>query len=349
METLNDQIAPYIPRLLGERGRIQSNAALADLAGRRVAPVGGVPFGVENTFSRLSRPQRLLARGQHMAGRASGAVAGRANGLLGQLLSSDASSKPITMFGGGRIGSFLNRAPGVARGAGYGLAGNLAGSVLGGFLDSQGQGLLADIVQGAGPGAGLGAMFGLPGAVIGGIGGGLIGALAGDRGGAPQMTVPQIMSQKLTGLVPADELERARRLYEAYTGIGVDEETAINNAYGRIIEQLNQPQVTPDVLALQMATQALMQPIVDQARERFATYEQMMSDRIADLPAEYQPLFAATIPQAMFRQNQILDANMLAAQLAPVAETFRQQQQYAAGGYGNPLAQDPILSALVGG
>src|SRR5690606_4279219 len=105
----------------------------------------------------------------------------------------------------------------------------------------------------------------------------------------------------------------------------------------------------PDVLALQMASQAMMQPIVDQARQRYEAYEQIMNEQIQRLPPEYQAMYATAVPTARFWQDQILDANSLAAQMAPVAEAIRQQQYTGGGGYGNVLANDPILSELIGG
>ena len=275
-------------------------------------------------------------------------------GLLRQMMGGAPGQFLNRPFSNSMLSGIAGRIPGGAgalRSGLYGIAGNLGGGLLEQVMDQQGWGMAGDILGSAARFAPLGAWGGPLGMAVMGVGGGLWGALTGDRGG-DQRSVPERLTDDLSGFVPDAQLAQAQALYSALEGT-LGAEAAMQTAYGPLIEQLAtgaQQQPAPDVLALQMAAQSMMNPIIAQSNRRIADFEARMNEIIPTLPDAYQSVYAAAVPEAALWQGQMMDAAQLSAQLAPVAEAIR-NGQFSTGGdsYANLLANDDILSSMLGG
>lgn len=381
------QLGGYIPQP-GRRqgGQFRSQAEIADLVRARigtqgtglrnpfptVAPGTALPAGAPTPLALPQggpraytvgpmhgpsgpTPLALPAGSAAGAGSAGPAAAASQGGLRQSLLSQMRPGQWLNRpMNNPMAAGLANRIPGGAgmlRGGLYGMAGNLGGGMLEGAFDSQDMGMAGDIVGSAARFAPLGSVFGLPGMAVAGGVGGIWGALTGDRGG-DQRSAQEKLTEELGGLVPEDQLTRAGALYNALEGT-LGEEAAFQTAYGQLINDLAMGQTAepaPDVLALQMATQAMMQPIVAQSNQRLADFQAQMGQIIPTLPEAYQSAYAAAVPEAAMWQGMMIDANQMAAQMAPIAEAIRQQQ--TTGGtnsYASALAQDDLLSQFMGG
>lgn len=334
---------------------------------------GATPQMMVDEFGFVTNPQANVAREVIGDVASQGGFRNTLRGLGGRVASSaTGSGNPGGLLNGVGFrnlaapmeGRILGRIPqlasgglgaGLLRGGLYGVAGQLGGGMLEQLADSQGWGEAGDILGSAARFAPLGAPLGLPGIAAMAIGGGLYGHFTGDNGGEEEKPTLDAVKESLSSYVEPLEFARADALVETYKAMGMEEDAAIQQAYAPLIAQVEQGAAqeaeAENILALQMASQSAMAPILAQSNQRLRQFENHMNQLIPTLPENYQNVFRASVPEVAMWQGMMNDANAGAALTAPLADYIRNAQMTGGGeqDYGSALANDPLLSQFSGG
>lgn len=307
------------------------------------APISGlasqVPLGVGADAAAGALGLGGLAGGAapSAAGSAGRSLASRASGLIPGLGSAE----------GGLLANFSK--PTLAKGIGYGLAGQIGSNVIGGFDLGGADSALDQALTYAAQGAGLGAPFGPWGAAVGGVGGGAYGILhnmfGGGGDGAPEVAPVEVLATAIqrAGLNP-DYTEQVMQTYDTLIALadgleGDAKDAAINQAFQQtsamILQAMQQQQATQqqaagnasNTLALQQQAQQIFQPLADDIRTSSNLYAQAMGGIRDQLPESYRAVSDATVARELTSADRLANAYQAQAALTPVVNQLTRYQQ----------------------